>query len=445
MAVVLAMGASYLLSRTLIPTMIRFLLPAELHLYKDPEGETEVENANWLWRVHRGFHHGFEKLRDSYSSFLASALERRGLVVACFVILSAACVALYPYIGTDFFPRVDAGQIRLHVRAASGSRIEETEQKFAQVERTLREIIPASELSDILDNIGLPASGNNLAMGDNVTLGTFDGEILISLSPGHHSTWDYVRELRRRLPQQHPDLTFFFQPADIVGQILNFGLPAPIDVQVAGPLHNLDKNFEFASEIARRIGAIPGATDVHVHQVRDVPMMRVDVDRDRASQMGFTQKDVAHGMLISLSSSFQVGANYWINPANGVDYNVAVQTPTYRVDSAQALMNTPISGGTGQTTELLSNVASVTRGLTSAVVSHYNVQPVFDVYSNVQDRDLGGVAGGCRQSDRRIQRQASSRQLHRHARPGGDHALFVPGDGLRPCFRHHSGLLRHGD
>jgi len=393
MAVALAMGASYLLSRTLIPTMIRFLLPAELHLYKDPEGETEVENANWLWRVHRGFHHGFEKLRDSYSSFLASALERRGLVVACFVILSAACVALYPYIGTDFFPRVDAGQIRLHVRAASGSRIEETEQKFAQVERTLREIIPASELSDILDNIGLPASGNNLAMGDNVTLGTFDGEILISLSPGHRSTWDYVRELRRRLPQQHPDLTFFFQPADIVGQILNFGLPAPIDVQVAGPLHNLDRDFEIAGEIARRIGAIPGATDVHVHQVRDVPMMSIDVDRGRASQMGFTQKDVAQGMLISLSSSFQVGANYWINPANGVDYNVAVQTPTYRMDSAQALMNTPISGGTGQTTELLSNVASVTRGLTSAVVSHYNVQPVVDVYANVQDRDLGGVAG----------------------------------------------------
>ncbi len=393
-AVALAMGASYLLSRTLIPTMIRFLLPAELHLYKDPDGETEVENANWLWRVHRGFHHGFEKLRDSYSGILASALDRRALVVICFVILAGACVALYPFIGTDFFPSVDAGQIRLHVRAATGSRIEETEQKFAQVERSIREIIPANELSDILDDIGLPASGNNLAFGDSVTLGSFDGEILVSLHPGEHrSTWEYVRELRRRLPLEYPDLTFFFQPADIVGQILNFGLPAPIDVQVAGPRRNEDQNFEIAGEIARRIGRIPGATDVHVHQVKDVPMMRVDVDRDRASQMGYSQKDVAQGMLISLSSSFQVGANYWINPANGVDYNVAVQTPTYRVDSSQALMNTPITGGANQSTQLLSNVASVTRGLTSAVISHYNVQPVFDVYANIQDRDLGGVAG----------------------------------------------------
>jgi len=393
-AVALAMGASYLLSRTLIPTMIRFLLPAELHLYKDPDGESEVENANWLWRVHRGFHHGFEKLRDSYSSFLASALEHRGLVIGCFVVLAGACVALYPFIGTDFFPRVDAGQIRLHVRAASGSRIEETEQKFAQVEQTVRDVIPAHELNDILDDIGLPTSGNNLAFGDSVTLGTFDGEILVSLRPGEHrSTWEYVRELRRRLAVQYPDLTFFFQPADIVGQILNFGLPAPIDVQIAGPRRNEDKNFEIAGEISRRISRIPGATDVHVHQVKDVPMMRVDVDRDRASQMGYSQKDIAQGMLISLSSSFQVGANYWINPANGVDYNVAVQTPTYRVDSSQALMNTPISGGAGQSTQLLSNVASVTRGLTSAIISHYNVQPVFDVYANVQDRDLGGVAG----------------------------------------------------
>jgi multidrug efflux pump subunit AcrB len=394
-AVALAMGASYLLSRTLIPTMIRFLLPAELHLYKHGEGEdAAVERPSLLWSIHRGFNHGFEKLREWYSGFLAAALDRRGLVVACFIVLSAACVALYPYIGTDFFPRVDAGQIRLHVRAPSGDRIEETEQKFVEVEKTIRDVIPAHELSDILDDIGLPTSGNNLAFGDSVTLGTFDGEILVSLKPGeHHSTWEYVRELRKRLPQLYPDLTFFFQPADIVGQILNFGLPAPIDVQIAGPRRNEDRNFEIAGEISRRISAIPGATDVHVHQVKDVPMMRVNVDRDRASQMGYSQKDVAQGMLISLSSSFQVGANYWINPANGVDYNVAVQTPTYRVDSSQALMNTPISGGAGQTTQMLSNVASVTRGLTSALISHYNVQPVYDVFANIQDRDLGGVAG----------------------------------------------------
>ena len=393
MAVALAMGASYLLSRTLIPTLIRFLLPSELHLYQHAEGEdARVENPSTLWRVHRGFHHGFEKLRDSYSGLLAASLEHRGLVVTCFVVLSAACAALYPYIGADFFPQVDAGQIRLHVRTASGSRIEETEQKFAEVERTLRETIPPAELSDILDNIGLPYSGNNMALGDSVTLGSFDGEIMVSLRPGHRSTWDYVRELRKRLPQQYPDLTFFFQPADIVGQILNFGLPAPIDVQIGGPLRNLDQDFNIASAISRRISAVPGAIDVHVHQVRDVPMMQIQVDRDRASQMGLSQKDVASGLLISLSSSFQVGANYWINPANGVDYNVAVQTPQYKVDSADALMSTPIHAGSGDSTQLLSNVASVKRGLTSAVVSHYDVQPVVDVYANVQDRDLGGVA-----------------------------------------------------
>ncbi len=397
MAVALAMGASYLLSRTLIPTMIRFLLPAELHLYSHGEGEdAEIEHPSILWRVHRGFNHGFEKLREWYSGFLAAALERRGLVVACFIVLSAACVALYPYIGTDFFPQVDAGQIRLHVRAASGTRIEETEQKFAEVEHTIREIIPARELSDIIDDIGLPTSGNNLATGDIVTLGSFDGEVLVSLKPGEHkSTWEYIREMRRRLPQLYPDLTFFFQPADIVGQILNFGLPAPIDVQVAGPLRNENQNFDIANQIARRISGIPGATDVHVNQVKDIPVMNVNVDRDRASQLGFTQKDVASGMLIALSSSFQVGANYWVNPATGVDYNVAVQTPTYNVDSAEAIMNTPITtrDGPTQTTQLLGNVATVKRGLTSAIVTHYNVQPVYDVFANIQDRDLGGVAG----------------------------------------------------
>ncbi len=392
MAVALAMGASYLLSRTLIPTLIRFLIPAELHLYQHADGqEAEVERPSLLWNVHRTFNHGFEKMREAYSGFLGAALERRGLVVACFIVLSGACVALYPYIGTNFFPAVDAGQIRLHVRAASGSRIEETEQKFAEVERTMREVIPPSDLKDILDNIGLPVSGNNLAMGDTVTMGTFDGEILVSLRDGHRSTWDYVRELRKRLPRLYPDLTFFFQPADIVGQILNFGLPAPIDVQVGGPLRNLDKDFDIAAGIASRVSAVPGAVDVHVHQVRDVPMMKITVDRDRASQLGFTQADVASGVLISLSSSMQVGPNYWINPANGVDYNVAVQTPTYNMESAQEVMDTPIH--VGRSTELLSNMATAKRGLTAAVVSHYNVQPVVDVYANIQDRDLGGVAG----------------------------------------------------
>jgi len=392
MAVALAMGASYLLSRTLIPTMIRYLIPAELRLYRGPEGEAEAEDAGWLWRIHHGFHRGFEKLRSGYSGLLESALHHRALVVTCFVILTGASFALYSYVGSDFFPKVDAGQIRLHVRTPAGTRVEETEQRFVSVESAIRQIIATNELSDILDNIGLPSSGFNLTFGDSTTLGTFDGEILVSLRPEQHrSTWEYIREMRSRLPREFPDLTFFFQPADIVSQILNFGLPAPIDVQIGGPLRNMDKDFHLATEMSARLAAIPGTADVHVHQVRDVPLMRVNVDRDRASVLGFTQKDVANGMLTSLSGSFQTAANWWVNPTNGVDYSVTVQTPTYRVDSPEAILNTPISTA-GSAPQLLSNVAQVKRGQTAAVVSHYNVQPVFDVYANVEDRDLGSVA-----------------------------------------------------
>jgi multidrug efflux pump subunit AcrB len=393
LAVVLAMAASYLLSRTLVPTMIRYLIPAELHLYRGPEGEAEGVNGGILWTVHHAFHRGFERMRGGYSDLLDSTLHHRRLVVACFVLVSASCVALYPFIGTDFFPRVDAGQIRLHVRCPGGTRIEETERSFAAVEESIRKIIPASELSDILDNIGLPYNGFNLAFSDSVTLGPADGEILVSLNHGEHRpTWDYVREMRRKLTHEFPDLAFFFQPADMVGQILNFGLPAPIDVQVVGPLRNLEKNHAIAEQVSARITRIPGAADVHIHQVNDVPLMRFDVDRARAGQLGFTQLDVASGLLISLSSSQQLNPNWWVNPANGADYPVVVQTPTYRMDTPDALLNTPIHSTSTDRTQLLSNVAQAQRGVTTQVVNHYNVQPLYDVYANVQDRDLGGVA-----------------------------------------------------
>jgi multidrug efflux pump subunit AcrB len=392
LAVVLAMSASYLLSRTLVPTMIRYLLPSELRLYQGPEGEADVTDAGVIWRVHHQFHKGFEKMRDGYAGILASALAHRKLVLACFLVVCLSCVVLYPFIGTDFFPQVDAGQIRLHVRCPGGTRIEETERRFAEVEDSIRRIIPREDLSDILDNIGLPYSGYNLAFSDSVTLGPADGEILVSLKPGEHrSTWDYVREMRKRLNREFPDLTFFFQPADMVGQILNFGLPAPVDVQVVGPLRNLAKDHVIAEQISKRIERIPGAADVHIHQVNDVPMMRFEVDRARAGQMGFSQLDVASGLLISLSSSAQLNPNWWVNPANGVDYPVVVQTPTYRMDTPGAILNTPIHSSAGDT-QLLSNVASAERGITTQVVNHYNVQPLYDIYANVQDRDLGGVA-----------------------------------------------------
>jgi CzcA family heavy metal efflux pump len=393
LAVVLAMMASYLLSRTLIPTMVRYLIPAELRFFRHgADHEEEIPDAGIIWNIHHRFNNLFERMRDGYSSMLQSTLTHRKLVLILFGVLTVCCVGLYPIIGTDFFPLVDAGQIRLHVRCPGGTRIEETEQKFSEVEDTIRRTIPPREIADILDNIGLPYNGFNMAFTDSVTLGSFDGEILVSLKPGEHGpTWDYVKELRRKLAREYPDLTFFFQPADIVGQILNFGLPAPIDVQIVGPLKNAPKNYDIAQEISRRLTRIPGAADVHVHQVNDVPLMRMNVDRARASQLGLQQKDVANDMLMSLSSSGQVSPNWWVNPANNVDYLVAVQTPAYKVDSEEALMNTPVHTA-GGSTQLLSNLAQMERGHTASVVNHYNVQPVYDVYANVQDRDLGSFS-----------------------------------------------------
>ncbi|MGH9664232.1 MAG: efflux RND transporter permease subunit [Bryobacteraceae bacterium] len=392
LAVVLAMCASYLLSRTMVPTMIKYLIPGELHLYRTPDGEAGGAGDSLVWRLHRGFQRGFERMREGYSNLLAAALAHRRLVAACFALLVAACIGLFPFIGTDFFPQVDAGQIRLHVRCPGGTRVEETARRYSQVEDTIRRVIPPAELNDVLDNIGLPYSGFNVALSDSPTIGPFDGEILVSLKPGRHrSTWGYVRQLRQILNRQYPDLTFFFQPADIVGQILNFGLPAPIDLQVVGPLSNMGANYRLAEQIARQVELIPGAVDVHLHQVNDVPEMRFDVDRTRAHQFGLTERDVANSMLISLNSSSQVAPNWWINPANQIDYLVAVQTPTYRMDSTAALFGTPIHSP-GSSSQLLSNVATLSRGVTASVVDHYNVQPLFDVYANVQDRDLGSVA-----------------------------------------------------
>ena len=392
-AVVLAMMASYFLSRTLVPTMVKYLLAAEVDRYgAAEEGEVSKSDDNIFWRMHHAFNHQFHRLREGYRNLLASALGNRKTMAVCFGGLCLACAALAPLIGTDFFPQVDAGQIRLHVRAPADTRIEETEQWFARVEDSIRRVIPAAELSDMIDNIGLPYSGLNIAMSDTATVGQFDGEILVSLNPeGHAPTWDYVRTLRKQLAHDYPNLSFFFQPADIVGQILNFGLPAPIDIQVIGPLTNAGKNYQLAKQIEQQVARIPGAVDVHLHQVVETPELRVNVDRTRAGLLGLTQKAVANGVLVSLSSSLQTNPIWWINPQNGVDYPVVVQTPEYRVDSTSTLMQTPfhLAGGASQ---MLSNVAQYHRGTTAAVVNHYNVQPLYDVYANVQDRDLGSVA-----------------------------------------------------
>ncbi|WP_435018255.1 efflux RND transporter permease subunit [Tundrisphaera sp. TA3] len=391
LAVVSAMMASYFLSRTLVPTMVNHLLAAEVGESRDADGA--VGKGGGLFRaVHRAFNRVFDGLLSAYGSALAWALGHRPLVAAGF---AAACVAsfgLVGQLGQDFFPPVDAGQIRLHVRAPAGTRIERTEEYFNSVEREVREIIPPHELKTVLSNIGLPPNGINLTFGDSSTVGTADGEMLISLHEGHPPTEGYVRRIRERLARNHPELTVFFQSADIVGQILNFGLAAPIDVQVVG--QDRVANLKIARRVESALRLIPGAVDVRLHQVVDSPEIRIDVDRTRARHFGLTQRDVASSLLVSLSSSGQVSPNFWLNPKNGVSYPVAVQTPQYRVDSIGNLDNTPVVGpGGGREPQLLANLATIGRGGGMAVINHYNAQPVFDVLANVEGRDLGGVSG----------------------------------------------------
>ncbi len=398
MAVVFAMLASYLLSRTVVPMLAKFLLAKELHLYTEHENLDNNGNGHIItkkdifWRIHEQFNRQFEKFRQNYRNTLAKALNHRGVVFAMFGAFWVSALVLLPFVGQDFFPQVDAGQFRLHVRAPAGTRLEKTEQIFTQVENEIRQVIPEEELEIILDNIGLPVGGVNLAFSDTATIGPGDGEILVGLKEGkHHSTWQYVRQLRQKLTAQFPELTFFFQPADIVTQILNFGLPAPIDIQVIGPAKNRRDNYKIAQKIKTQIAQIPGAVDVHLHQVVDAPDLRINVDRSQAQRSGLTQRDVANNLLTSLSSSGQTSPNFWLDPIKGVSYLIAVQVPQYKLNSLEKIQNTPVANGSNSS-QLLSNLAVVKRGKAAAVINHYNVQPVFNIYANVQGRDLGGVA-----------------------------------------------------
>ncbi|OLB06479.1 MAG: RND transporter [Candidatus Rokubacteria bacterium 13_2_20CM_69_15_1] len=390
MAVVFAMLASYVLSRTIVPTLVRYLLASEAHGPVDAGAAPSV--FRWL---HDGFQRRFERLRTAYVGALENALARRRRVFGAFAVIAVSGAVLLPFIGRDFFPTVDTGQFRLHVRAPAGTRIEETEQVFADVEAAIRRLIPKDQVQLVIDNIGQPQP-INLAFTDSVTLGPSDGEILVSLNPERHqSTEHWMKTLRETLPRDFPGVTFFFQPADIVSQILNFGLPAPIDVQVTG--FNQQATHEIALEVAARMARIPGAADVHLHQVVNTPSLLVNVDRSRAAELGLTQRDVANTMLVTLSSSAVVAPNYWSDPRNGINYIVAVQTPQSRVDSVNTLMNTSVTPGTAGPPQLLSNLATLERREVPAVISHSNVQPVFDVYANVQDSDLGSVATAVQQ------------------------------------------------
>jgi len=429
MAVVFAMLASYLLSRTLVPNMVHFMLRPEMKLYILGEHGESTGGKGIIWKLHYAFNRQFERLRDFHASLLDWCLGHAKMVLAGFMLFSIGSLGLITFIGQDFFPTVDSGQLRLHARAPAGTRLEETEVVFANVEREIRRAIPPTDLETIIDNIGLPAGGYNLAYSDNPTLGVSDGEIWISLRKDRKvSTEDYTSALRKRLAEAFPDVVFFFEAANITNQILNFGLPAPIDLQIA--TRNTTAGYDLAKQLERRISRIPGAADVHIHQVMNYPEIQVNVDREKAGQVGLTQRDVSNSLLISLSGSGQIAPTQWMNWANGVNYQVSVQTPQRRVDSLEALMRTPIapltgfmgrtpdssmgtagstaaSMGTGPNqassaygnpgtanlggAQYLSNLAGTRRSFSPQIINHYNVMPVFDVYANIDHQDLGRV------------------------------------------------------
>ena len=387
-AVVFALWSSYFLSRTLVPTLMLYLIESE----RRATGRADPGRRPGAFaRLHARFERGFDALRERYTGLLGLGLERPGPFGGLFLLFCLSSLLLLPLLGQDFFPSVDAGQFQLHMRAKTGTRIEETAKLADQVENEIRRLIPPREMGGILDNIGLPTSGINLSYSNSGTVGTMDAQIGVSLQAKHRPTSTYVQLLRERLPKAFPGTSFYFQPADIVSQILNFGLPAAIDVQVAGA--DLAANFEAASRIADRIRSVPGAVDVHLQQALDQPLLKINVDRIRAEGMGLTEGAVANAVLTSLSSSLQTSPSYWLDPKNGVVYPLAVQTPQYALDSIDSLRSLPVSlPGSGTAPQLLTNLTAMQLTAEPAVVSHYDIRPVVDVYANVEGRDLGGVA-----------------------------------------------------
>ena len=387
MAVVFAVLASYVLSRTIVPTMAHYLLAADAH--RLAAGRTAARGV--IERVSGRFEAGFERFRTAYQRVLTWALGRRRPLLGAVGAFAALSLALVPFIGQDFFPTTDAGAFQLHLRAPAGMRVEETELIAAGVERAIRRVIPAAELGLILDNIGINRNAINLATGGVATLNAADADLVVQLAPTRRtSTFEYVRRLRATLPTEFLGVTFFFLPADIVNQVLNLGLPAPIDVQVVGQDKRAD--YDVAVRLAAELRRIPGAVDVRVQQVVNMPEFLFSVDRIRAQQVGLTQRQVASNLLISLSSSGQTAPNFWLNPQNGVSYSVAVRTPLSKINALDALTNTPVTAPGLATPQLFGNLATPIRTTSFAVVNHYNTQPVSDVYAAVDDRDLGGVA-----------------------------------------------------
>lgn len=379
MSVIFAMIGSYMLSNTLVPVLVDKLLKNKEVLKPD----------SILYKVNTWVNTNFSRLREVYKSFLQKdVIPKPKQVGVVYGIIVLSALVVLPFIGENFFPEVDAGQIRLHVYAPHGTRIEETAREFSAIEETIKRVIPPTELDIVLDNIGLPASMINLAFMDNSQIGVGDGEILIALKENHKPTKQYVKKLRKELNKEFPDSTFFFQNADMVGKILNFGLASPVDIKVQGK--DLKANFALTSKMLEDVKRVRGVADAHIHQITDTPEVRVEVDKRRASIMKLSQETVSENLLTALTSSAMVAPNYWVDPQNGVNYNLVVQVPTYNVDTVKNVTDVPVSYNNNKPVRL-SNIAEVSSGTTASVVNHYDIQPIYDILLNVQDRDLAGV------------------------------------------------------
>ena len=388
-SVIFAMICSFILSRTLVPTMSKYLL--QVHTAHDPDLHGK---GHALQRFQRGFEARFEKIRGGYRGILVMALEHRKVFVIGFLAFVMASFALVPFLGSNFFPAVDGGQILMHARVPVGTRVEESAARFAAIEAAIRRVIPAEEVVTMVDNIGLPPSSINLTYNNTGVVGTQDGDVQIALSEDHKPTADYVRKLREVLPREFPDTTFSFPPADIVSQILNFGAPAPIDLQVRG--NNLAANFEYANMLLKKVRAIPGVADARIQQSRKNPVFDVNIDRTRAQELGVTTRDVTNSLVVSLAGSSQVAPTFWLNPANGVSYPIVMQTPQYKLDSLSALANLPVGGTSTATPQVLGGLAQFNRRQSNAVISQYDIQPMVQINATTQDRDLGSVAADIR-------------------------------------------------
>jgi multidrug efflux pump subunit AcrB len=387
LSVMFAMIWSFILSRTLVPTMAKYLLHKHTH---HEDGAELPPTRNPLVAFQRGFEARFEQFRAGYHNLLAMALNHRPVFVAGFLAFVAVSFLLVPFLGRNFFPSVDTGQILIHVRTQVGTRVEETANKLADVQKAIRQIIPSEMIETMADNIGMPISGINLTYNNTGVIGPQDGDIQIKLKEDHKPTDEYVRELRERLPREFPGVTFAFLPADIVSQILNFGSPAPIDIQVRGA--NVVENFKYANDLLRRVRLIPGVADARIQQSPNNPGFNVDLDRTRAQYVGLTARDVTNSMVVNLAGSSQVAPTFFLDPNNGVSYSIVMQTPQYQIDSLNKLEALPISSAGIQTAPMLGGIANITRSTSSAVVSQYDIQTMVQIYATPQGRDLGAVA-----------------------------------------------------